>query len=135
MQVAATDNTGVTWVSLYVDGAQLGTGYNAPYSFAWDSRKASNGAHTLEARAGDAAGNTSSSSISVTVSNTAADTIAPMVAITSPTDGARVSKALSVRCSASDNVQVVKVNLYVDGALAGTATPGALHHKLELPQG
>ena len=57
VQVTATDNVGVTSVSLYVDGAPYGTGYSSPYSFAWDTTKAANGSHTLEAQASDAAGN------------------------------------------------------------------------------
>src|SRR5207244_2437802 len=44
----------------------------APYSVAWDTTAATNGTHTLTARARDAAGNqTTSSAVTVTVSNTA----------------------------------------------------------------
>jgi hypothetical protein len=122
VQVTATDNVGVTSVRLYVDGALNGTDYASPYSFAWDTTTASNGSHTLEAQASDAAGNLSTVSVSVTVSNGAADTTAPTITITSPANGAKVPGNLSVRCTANDNIRVVKVGLYVDGVLTSTST-------------
>jgi hypothetical protein len=112
----------VTSVRLYVDGALNGTDYASPYSFAWDTTTASNGSHTLEAQASDAAGNLSTVSVSVTVSNGAADTTAPTITITSPANGAKVPGNLSVRCTANDNIRVVKVGLYVDGVLTSTST-------------
>ena len=122
VQVTATDSVGVTSVRLYVDGSLYGTSYSTPYSFTWDTAKVSNGSHNLEAQASDAAGNSSSVSVSVTVSNAAADTIAPVIAITSPANGAKVSGTVSVACGASDNIRVVKVALYVDGVLTSTST-------------
>ncbi|MGE3539868.1 MAG: S8 family serine peptidase [Candidatus Tectimicrobiota bacterium] len=55
--VSATDNVGVMRVELYIDGALYGTSTTAPYAFAWNTRKASSGAHRLEARAYDRQGN------------------------------------------------------------------------------
>ena len=46
----------------------------------------------------------------------------PQVSITSPSDGASVSPGFTVGVSASDDVAVARVELRVDGALAGTAT-------------
>ncbi|MEC4749602.1 N,N-dimethylformamidase beta subunit family domain-containing protein [Methylomicrobium sp. Wu6] len=68
----ASDNVGVSSVQFLLDGASLGAPDTvAPYSITWDSTLASNGAHTLSARASDAAGNTATAAnISVTVSNT-----------------------------------------------------------------
>ena len=121
VEVAATDNVGVASVSLYVDGVLYGTDSSFPYSFAWDSTKAANGGHNLEARAGDAAGNSSRSSVSVNVTNAAADTVAPAIAITSPPGGTIVSGNVSVTCGASDNVGVARVELYVDGKLTASS--------------
>ncbi len=122
--VSATDNVGVTGVSLYVDGSLVSTDSTAPYSFSWNTTSAGNGAHTLEATAVDAAGNSASHSVSVTVNNftAASDTSAPSVAITSPTQGSKVSKTVSVKAAVRDNVAVVKVALYVDGVLRGSST-------------
>ena len=68
----ASDNVGVAGVQFLLDGASLGAEDTAaPYSISWDTTAASNGVHTLQARARDTAGNlgTSSSSVTVTVSN------------------------------------------------------------------
>ena len=47
----------------------------------------------------------------------ATDGAAPQVAITSPSNGAAVSGVVDVQASASDDVSVAKVDLYVDGVL------------------
>ncbi|HYV44295.1 MAG TPA: M20/M25/M40 family metallo-hydrolase [Myxococcaceae bacterium] len=66
----ATDNVGVTQVDFLVDGVVKGSDTSSPYSFAWDSTTASNGSHSLTARAADGAGNSATSAaVSVTVSN------------------------------------------------------------------
>jgi glucose/arabinose dehydrogenase/PKD repeat protein len=68
----ASDNVGVAGVQFLLDGASLGAeDTTAPYSISWDTTAASNGVHTLQARARDTAGNlgTSSGSVTVTVSN------------------------------------------------------------------
>jgi subtilisin family serine protease len=51
-----------------------------------------------------------------------ADKQAPTVSISSPTDGATVSGDVTVTATATDNVGLVKVVLYVDGKAAATAT-------------
>jgi hypothetical protein len=54
-----------------LDGVNLGAeDTSAPYSINWDSTTASNGSHTISARARDAAGNTrTATNITVTVTN------------------------------------------------------------------
>ena len=71
--VSGTANVGVTASGgsgysyrLTVDGAQVAA---AP-SYAWDTRNAANGSHTLAATVTDAAGRTATTSRTVTVSNT-----------------------------------------------------------------
>lgn len=59
--VSASDNTAVTKVELYVDGVLTASSTTAPFTTAWNPRKASTGAHTLQCKAYDAAGNTGSS--------------------------------------------------------------------------
>jgi glucose/arabinose dehydrogenase/chitodextrinase len=68
----ASDNVGVAGVQFLVDGVNNGVeDTTAPYVLAWDSRGVSNGAHTLTARARDAAGNsTLSAAVTVNVVNT-----------------------------------------------------------------
>jgi glucosylceramidase len=68
---SATDNVGVTGVQFVLDGAAAGPVLTvAPYEIPFDTTAASNGAHTIAARAVDAAGNAATSAtVTVTVAN------------------------------------------------------------------
>lgn len=74
VSASASDNIAVSGVQFLLDGANLGTEDMAsPYSTLWDTTTATNGSHTLTARARDAAGNASTSApVNITVSNTTA---------------------------------------------------------------
>ena len=50
------------------------------------------------------------------------DIIAPVIIITSPSEGARVGNNTSVYVNAADNVRVTKVELYVNGRLTASST-------------
>jgi poly(hydroxyalkanoate) depolymerase family esterase len=64
----ASDDIGLDHVEFLLDGALLGSDATAPYAYSWNSTTASNGAHALQARAIDLAGNTGSSApVNVTV--------------------------------------------------------------------
>jgi YVTN family beta-propeller protein len=70
LSATATDNVAVAGVQFLVDNTPLGDEDTiAPYSVAWNTTTATNGTHTLTARARDAAGNTTTSTVSVTVDN------------------------------------------------------------------
>ncbi|MFP2926236.1 PHB depolymerase family esterase [Pyxidicoccus sp. 3LG] len=72
---SASDNVGVTRVEFLVDGSVVGSDSAAPYELAWNTTSVGNGAHTLGARAYDAAGNQATDSdTSVTVSNSGTPT-------------------------------------------------------------
>ena len=58
----------------------------------------------------------------MTVQNPVPDTTPPSAQIISPVSGATVSGVNSVNVSASDNLGVVKVEWYLDGALAASST-------------
>jgi hypothetical protein len=125
VSASVTDNVGVVGVQFKLDGADLGGELvAAPYTVAWDTTMAANGAHTLTAEARDAAGNVSTSAeVIVTVAN---DLTAPTVGITVPAAGASVAGAITVSASATDNVGVVGVQFKLDGADLGgelTAAP------------
>jgi len=121
ISVSATDNTSVSSVTLTVDGVAAATDTVSPYTFTWNTNAVLNGSHTLVATAIDGAGNSSTSSISVIVNNVL-DITAPTVTITAPSNGNRVTSNVSVKVNASDNVAVMKVELYVDGMLQGVST-------------
>ncbi len=64
----ASDDIGLDHVEFLLDGALLGSDATAPYAYSWNSATASNGAHALQARAIDLAGNSgSSAAVNVTV--------------------------------------------------------------------
>lgn len=107
--VNAADNVAVTRVELWVDGAPVATGTAAPWSLAWDSTVKPNGAHSLLAKAYDAAGNVgSSTSISVTVNNSQM--------VSSP------AMTLVYNGKLRDRVGQGNTPLAPDGALDGTLT-------------
>jgi Bacterial Ig domain/Bacterial pre-peptidase C-terminal domain len=67
---SANDNIGVSRVEFYVDNILKGTSNSAPYSLSFDSTTVANGAHSLTAKAFDAAGNIgTSAAVSFDVSN------------------------------------------------------------------
>jgi hypothetical protein len=72
VSASASDNVGVVGVQFFADGSAQGSeDTSSPYSISWNTTAASNGSHTLTARARDAAGNTATSAaVTVTVSNT-----------------------------------------------------------------
>lgn len=63
---SASDAGGIQAVEIHVDGVLLVRDTAAPYSASWNLRKVAKGAHTVKARAFDAAGNVAEHSISVT---------------------------------------------------------------------
>ena len=74
VSATAADNVGVAGVTFLLDGAAIGSeDVTAPYSVSWNTTTATNGSHSLTARARDGAGNqtTSSPPIAVTVTNVA----------------------------------------------------------------
>ena len=120
VSASASDNVGVAGVQFLLDGASLGAEDTSdPYSISWNTVGATNGTHTLSARARDAAGNTTvPASVTVTVNNTP-DTVLPSVAITAPASGATLSGTATVTVNASDNVAVAGVTFLVDNVQVG----------------
>jgi hypothetical protein len=101
ISVNATDNVAVVRVEFFDGGVLKNTDTTAPYSNYWTFTAADNGAHAWTARAYDAAGNVSTSSVvTLTVS---IDATAPTVAISSPANGATLTTATTtVSGTASD---------------------------------
>jgi len=133
VDVSASDNVGVTRVDLRVNGALIASDSVAPYQFSWDSGQWPNGTASLSAVAFDGVGNSkTSTAVSVNVANAiVADTTPPQVAISSPSNGSRVSGNLTVSVNASDNAGAAGIRqaLYIDGALAASASGSRLSYK------
>ncbi|HSE17621.1 MAG TPA: S8 family serine peptidase [Pyrinomonadaceae bacterium] len=119
--ILATDNVGVSSVTLSHDGVMTATDTSSPYTFTWTTTAVPNGTHTLTATAVDASGNSNVVSISVIVNNVL-DITSPTIQIDSPIDGSKVTSNVSVKVNAVDNIAVTKVELYVDGMLQGVST-------------
>ncbi len=132
VDVSASDNVGVTRVELRVNGSTVATDTAAPYQFSWDTTKAGNGTANLVAHAFDAAGNSkASSSVAVNVANAvAADTTAPVVTISNPVNGSKVSGNVQIKVAASDNsgAASIKQTLYINGKLTASVNGGSLSY-------
>ena len=126
---SASDNAGVTKVELYLDNTLQSSDTSSPYSFSWDTTAVANDAHTLSAKAYDAAGNVgTSANVGVNVSNVPQpiDTTKPTVFLASPTNNSIVTKNLKISATASDNVKVVSVLALVDGTQVCSSAAGTL---------
>src|SRR5262249_4576279 len=105
-----------------LDGLNLGMEVTtSPYSIVWNTKDASNGAHTLAVVARDASGNLALTSVIVTVSNKNSDSLAPTVSLSTPSPESTVSgTAVTITASAADNIGVVGVQFKVDGSNFGS---------------
>ena len=123
---SAADNVALAGVQFLIDGNNLGaevTGAGPTFSFTWNTMSATNGTHTLSARARDRAGNTApAGDVTVSVAN---DTTSPTVSVTSPAAEATVTGPVNVEATASDNVAVAGVQFLLDGANLGAEVTGA----------
>jgi len=123
IDVNYSDNAGVVRVELYVNDQKIITDTQSPFAFAWDTTALADGDHILTAQAFDAAGNMGiSSNVTVTINNTPViDSETPNITITAPTGG-EVSGIVPVGVNTSDNVAVVRVELFVNGQKTMTDT-------------
>ncbi len=114
----ASDTAGVTKVELYKDGSLLNSSTVLPYTYPWNTTSDSNGNHTLQTKAYNAAGNVGVSTIvTVTVNNIVADTQAPTVP-TNLTAVAPDSTKVNLSWTAStDNTGVTGYNVNRNGTL------------------
>jgi hypothetical protein len=133
------NGTGVSWIgrrgpgmgiaNLYLDGVAVATvdAYaptDAVQAVLYTSPAISAGPHTLAVEVTRTKNQASSDFVVVVdafdVTGAPTDTTPPTVAVTSPTAGAKVSGTLIVRADASDDVEVVGVQFFVDGSPLST---------------
>jgi Common central domain of tyrosinase/Bacterial Ig domain len=130
IEVEALDSDGqITSVSLFADGALVGTDYQSPYTFQWMG--ASLGSHRLRAVAVDNDRQQSTVDLTITV----LDNVPPIVELTEPADDAvfRVGEAIRVAAQASDPGGAVKqVEFYLRNAHLFSA-PDRLVGAVEAP--
>jgi thermitase len=118
VQGSASDSTGLSKIEFYVNGTLNATAASSPFSFSWNTTSQTTGSDTVSVKAYDTLGNTSTASVAVGVNNPApsliADTTPPVVAVTSPANGSTASHNVAITVSATDNVGVTHVSIYVD---------------------
>ena len=115
--VEASDNFGVSRVELYDGDILLATATRAPYVLSWATRTASNGPHTLTARAHDVAGHVSTSApVHVVLDN---DLVAPQVSFVSPLDGATVRQTIPLQVQTHDDRGTDRVEFRVGNTVIG----------------
>lgn len=134
----ATDDSGVSFVKFYVNNEVIGEVTSAPYQLLWNTDNELPGWHTLKAEAVDSAGNIGvSQEIMVyveapvvdepvvdepvvdepVVDEPVVDAVAPFVTILSPLPGTSIVKHLQVDAVATDGAGVVRMEVYLNGAL------------------
>jgi hypothetical protein len=111
--------TNIRRVIFFVDSARLNLDETAPWQCNLDTRKFSNGAHTLRAVAYDSAGASASAQITLNVQNGAANS-APTVSFTTPSNGQTVSGPLSCEAAATDDKGVAQVTFSLGATLLNT---------------
>jgi len=119
----ASDNVGVIRIEFYVNGILQATDTAAPYVYSWNTSSLATGTYNLMTKAYDSAGNVGqSNNITVNVVN---DITAPVVSLTAPANNSTLSGTVAINASASDNVGVSNVELYINGILsfAGNVAP------------
>jgi hypothetical protein len=134
VSISASDNSGViSYVELYAGSSYIGTDTSAPYTIAWNTENEPDGQVQLTARAYDPTGNQGiSQPVTVEVSNPTqtGDIEPPLISILTPADSSTpVSGRIRIRAAATDNVAVVKLELYIDGTLEKTSTSDTLTHR------
>jgi len=114
----ARSGIGIVSVKLYSDGLLVSSTANASFAFSWNAGSVA-GTRTLSVVAQDTAGNTGTASVAVNVTvppPPPPDTISPTVQLTSPVNGATLGNgSVTVGASATDNVAVTQVCIYMDG--------------------
>jgi chitodextrinase len=117
----AADDTAVTRVDFLVGTTVVGSATTAPYTASWDTTTSPDGPYTVESRAYDAAGNsTTSDPVSVTVLNADSQPpSAPTNLLATPTSATSVGLSWT---AATDNLSVVGYTIERGGTQVGTTT-------------
>jgi len=122
--------------TIMVDGAPIASFSGNSASYRWDTTHVSEGKHTVQANASNAAGVTGTSApVFVNVSNAYRDLEAPQVRITYPASGTSVArgKTVTIKADASDNVGLEKVDFYVNGTWVCSDTTAATSASYQCP--
>ncbi len=117
IEVGVIDDTRVAEVTLIADGVTVGLDSSSPYVFSWNTSAFADGSeHTLTVTARDRDGNTTYVS-TIARMRAGFDATPPVVRITSPGNGERVSGNTRISVEATDNLSLARVDLFIDNEL------------------
>ncbi|MBM7556619.1 Ig-like domain-containing protein [Halanaerobacter jeridensis] len=119
IDVTGSDNECLDRVELYIDGNLVFTqsvapGTNTAFTFDWDTIVIADGLYNIRAVAIDCAGNEAVDQIQLIVDNTPPDVDK------TPPSGSLVTGITPIEVTASDNICLDRVELYIDGDLVET---------------
>ncbi len=118
ISVTASDNVGVSDGAIMIDGSIVASFSGQAATYNWNTTQSAVGAHKLQSKVQDAAGNVGMSSpVDVTVSGS--DTTPPSVTITYPPSGIRIARGVQtpITANVSDSGGVALVRTYVNGSV------------------
>ena len=122
IEISASDNVGVDYVDLSIDGAFRIILDEYPYTYEWDTTNESDDEdHVISAVIADISQNlVYISPISVFVNNEVDDTTPPVAVISYPLSGQIVSGTVTFTVLAQDDYGVDGVEFYIDGESVGS---------------
>ena len=124
--ISAFDNIAVASVDLYINGTNITTLTDSPYSYIWDTVTENEDEQSfITAKINDQHGNFYNvPQIAVTVNNNTEenDNIPPVISIISPVSGTTVSDSVQIRIYAQDNIGIELVSVTIDDSLEFTLT-------------
>ena len=125
IQVTAADDQLVDYIEFYIDGNLNGTydcsGPSCSASYDWNTTIESEGEHVIQVILVDGWNNsTVLTPISVTVDNIDQDDIHPTAVITEPASGQTVSGDVLVETLVTDNLEIDKVEFYINSQIVFT---------------
>lgn len=114
--VNAADNDKVASVQFKVDGTNIGSAVTvAPFQVSHDTRTLLNGSHTYSAVITDRIGN------NVTITQLVTNANAPVVNITSPTNGSNINGSVNLTATVTSYDASISVQFKIDGVNQGSA--------------
>lgn len=134
--ISAIDDVGIEIVEFYVDGVRYRTiirteTSTGPYIFDWYTTNSSGETHVLSAIAYDTSRNIGySESVTVYVGDIHNDYTPPVVRLTDPIDGSSFSKAVKIFATATDNTDVVKMKLFINGILTIDKATSTIRYRI-----
>lgn len=118
--VSASDDDKVKEIQIFIDGTRVIKSGNDFVSYSWDTTpNADNSQHFISAIAIDESDNIGAAPvIAVTVNPT--DNTPPVVNVLNPIDGQTIFGNINIVADATDNVQIERVEIYIDGLAVDT---------------